>query len=126
MRNDFKIVPMSKIMEEMSEGVLTEEDFGEMKEEMYLLSNHIKLYGAVGMLCTDMLNPFMKSRRIKKLLILPSSVNEVILVPYNSYTRDLDFAGYNLSHVVERFCELINCMLSAYIKNSSLCLRAEN
>ena len=48
MANNFWIMLMSKIISEMTDGVLVQEDFRVMKEKMYLLSNYLKLQGAVG------------------------------------------------------------------------------
>ena len=46
---------------------------------------------AVGMLQMELVNAIMKKFKIKKLIILPSSVHEVLLVPYNKDMEETDF-----------------------------------
>lgn len=49
---------------------------------MQILTNKAKMYGAIGMLQTCMLQEYMKRYNTEKLLIIPSSVHEVLLIPY--------------------------------------------
>ena len=92
MSTEFEITPMTKILDEIMDGALAEEDMGGCEDVMFLLTTHTRLHGAVGMIHAEVLNWFMKKNRYKKLVILPSSIHEVILVPYNQYTKDMEFA----------------------------------
>ena len=49
---------------------------------MQILTNKAKMYGAIGMLQTCILQEYMKRYNTEKLIIIPSSVHEVLLIPY--------------------------------------------
>ena len=96
MRNDFEIVSMVEVMKEVFENLTDgelEESVLEQEVGMYVLTNHTKLHGAIGMLHTELLNQFMKEKGFEKLVILPSSVHEVLLIPYDDSMEEVDFAG---------------------------------
>lgn len=50
--------------------------------KMQILTNKAKMYGAIGMLQTCILQEYMKRYNTEKLIIIPSSVHEVLLIPY--------------------------------------------
>ena len=95
MADDFEIVSMNKIMEDMLENLMDSALEGEVTPkpelDMYVLTTHTRLHGAVGMLHTELLNQFMQNYRMKKIVILPSSIHEVLLIPYDDSMEKIDF-----------------------------------
>ena len=83
MRNDFETIPMENIIAAVMDESLVEECTTEMEFKMFVLTTHNKLHGAIGMLNKELLNAFMKRYKTEKLIILPSSTHEVLLVPYS-------------------------------------------
>ena len=65
----------SEIMDKLKNGNL---------DTMVVLSNHSREYGAASVLCSD----FLKNCE-QDLIILPSSIHEVMLLPYTQNTSDL-------------------------------------
>lgn len=82
MAEDFKIVSLADIA-----GNIMGEDFEEI--EMDILTNRRKLNGAIGMLKTNLLLEHMEKQHIERLVIIPSSIHEVLLIPYEPET-DVD------------------------------------
>jgi len=95
MRNDFEIVSMGEVMkgvfENLADGDLESGVIPGPETDMYVLTAHTKLYGAVGMLHRELLNLFMQENGFEKLVILPSSVHEVLLIPYDDGMEKIDF-----------------------------------
>lgn len=88
--NDFNIILMSAIIravmdEELADGIMDSADC-----EMSVLTNQYKMYGAVGMLHKEILNQYMKAKQAEKIVILPSSIHEVLLIPCN-VLPDMEF-----------------------------------
>lgn len=79
--NNFEITPMLDIINEL----LCTEDSDEILDSaecrMSVLTNHYKLHGAVGMIHKEILNQYMKENQTEKIVILPSSIHEVLLIP---------------------------------------------
>lgn len=91
---DFEIIPMSSIVE----AVMDEEAAGIIIEnaemEMSILTNHSRLQGAVGIIHKEILNQYMEEKQVEKVLILPSSIHETILIPCDTlpdmeYMKDM-------------------------------------
>lgn len=59
-------------------------DFG----TMYVASNASTYYGASAILITELLKGFADSHGVKKLLILPSSIHECIIIPFKNFTQE--------------------------------------
>ena len=57
-------------------------------ENLYVLSNVMKLNGAATILYKDILKEFADEKRVDEIIILPSSLHEVLLVP--RLTEDMD------------------------------------
>ena len=57
---------------------------------MYVISNRDRLYGAVQILNRKALADWAEQNHISKLVILPSSVHEVIVIPVRGCCSDLD------------------------------------
>lgn len=70
------LVPMPELIEEMTGVKSTEEE----EINLYVLTNHEKLYGASAMLYSDKVGE-LADRLQSDLIILPSSVHEVLLLP---------------------------------------------
>ena len=60
---------------------------------MYVLTNSVRTYGAIGMMCKEALRAF--AEKFGSCYILPSSVHEVILIPASGCDRHMagDFEG---------------------------------
>ena len=87
MVNDFTTTPLDNII-----NAVLEEDTELLEEKVYLyvLTTQSKIHGAIGMLQTGLLDAFMKKYETEKLIILPSSVHEVLLVPYEKIDTDIN------------------------------------
>ena len=90
MRYDFETIPMENIIAAVMDESLVEECTTEMEFKMFVLTTHNKLHGAVGMLNKELLNAFMKRHKTEKLIILPSSTHEVLLLPYSDEMVKMD------------------------------------
>lgn len=55
---------------------------------MYVASNASTHYGASAILNTELLKGFANSHGVKKLLILPSSIHECIIIPFENFTQE--------------------------------------
>lgn len=56
----------------------------EMNGSMYVMTNSLKLFGAATMLLKDRLAEFAKEEDCRYVVILPSSVHEILLLPHHS------------------------------------------
>ena len=92
MRNDFQTIPMKNIIHAVKEREFKEEFMEEEDFDLYVLTTHSTLHGAIGMLNKELLNAFMKKYQTDKLIILPSSIHEVLLIPYE-IEEDWDMKG---------------------------------
>ena len=90
MRNDFETIPMENIIAAVMDESLVEECTTEMEFKMFVLTTYRKLHGAIGMLNKELLNAFMKRHKTEKLIILPSSTHEVLLLPYSDEMVKMD------------------------------------
>ena len=90
MKNDFETIPMENVIAAVMDEALVEECVEEMKCEMFVLTTHTKLHGAIGMLNKELLNAFMKKYKTEKLIILPSSAHEALLIPYSDEMIKMD------------------------------------
>lgn len=79
------LVPMSELIEEMTGIKPTEAE----EINIYVLTNHEKLYGASAMLYSDKMGELAESLQ-SDLIILPSSVHEVLLLP-DEHEQPYDF-----------------------------------
>ena len=92
--NDFEIIPMSAIIKELV-GIDSSDEIMESAEiEMSVLTTPAKMYGATGMVHKEILEKYKEERQAEKVIILPSSIHEVLLIPCDSsadmkYFRDM-------------------------------------
>lgn len=81
---DFEVIPISSVIE----AIMDEESAGIIMDnaeiEMSILTNHYRLQGAVGIIHKEILNQYMKDKQVEKVLILPSSIHETILIPFDA------------------------------------------
>ena len=79
-KEEFEIIGLHQVLQDMIEEHIDVEQKGEFHEWAYVFTNQSRIKGAAAMLCTDLLNSFAEAQG-SDLFILPSSVNEVILLP---------------------------------------------
>ena len=83
------IVGMSQMMSELF-GAPVEEEEDDM---MYVISNHDKMKGASAILNEKALKEFAQKKGISRLFVLPSSINEMIIVPDHGEYELSDLSG---------------------------------
>lgn len=88
MAEDFEIISMYDIICGLTSEEMFEQD---VRFEMDVLTNKLNLNGAIGMLQTKLLQEYMEKYHTKKLIILPSSTHEVLLIPYDPETDAISF-----------------------------------
>lgn len=79
--DDFEIIPMSSIVGEVMDDESANMVLGNNKMRMGILTNHPRLQGAIGIIHKDILKKFLEENQAEKVLILPSSIHETILIP---------------------------------------------
>ena len=67
-------------------------DVDDMEKEMYVLTTPGGVYGASLMLHKGILKKIMEEKKMKRMVILPSSIHEIIIMSYDS---DMDIMGLN-------------------------------
>lgn len=77
---DYEVIPMSDVIESITGEKPEQELMKDAVNGMGVLTNHSKLHGAAGMVHRDILDCYMEMNHTKKLIILPASIHEVILV----------------------------------------------
>lgn len=78
-----KFQPMGSLLCEMAERLgIPLNDFADSETLMYIVSNQKAMYGASAILYDGFLKKNLEGLGYDKLLILPSSVHECILIPY--------------------------------------------
>ncbi|MBQ7680067.1 MAG: hypothetical protein IJT34_09495 [Butyrivibrio sp.] len=92
---EFRIRPMWQLLEEILGGAdWCDGTFGAMAEmtgmEMYVLSNARQYRGAVQVLNEAALSAWAQEQGVRRLVMLPSSLHEVILLPADDMEPDLD------------------------------------
>lgn len=87
---DSTICSMAQILVEM--GMLDADDAVAEADAfpMYVISNHSRQRGASAILNKDMLKQFADEHNCKKLVILPSSIHECILIPCDDEEMSID------------------------------------
>ena len=68
---------------------IPEEEVLEMDNTLYVVSNRCKMKGASAILNKDMLCGFAKQHGVSKLVVLPSSIHEMLVLPYDA-SIDMD------------------------------------
>lgn len=105
MRNDFQTIAMKDIATAVMDEASAEECLEEMMFDMYVLNTHARIYGAVGMLNKELLNAFMQKHQTEKLIILPSSIHEVLLIPVNEKMTEDDVEETEFHRIVREVNE---------------------
>ena len=68
---------------------IPEEEVPGMDNTLYVVSNRCKMKGASAILNKDMLSGFAKQHGVSKLVVLPSSIHEMLVLPYDA-SIDMD------------------------------------
>lgn len=89
METDYQFLSLAKAIEPMKEA---DTEFLQMEQELYVLTTYSRVCGASLMLHKGILKNFMEEKQMERIVILPSSVHEVIVMPYDS---DRDIMGLN-------------------------------
>ena len=85
------IKSMSAILSEMMGVVDIDSEFPDMAPcEMYVISNLEKCKGAAAIINHDLLERFAKQHNCKSLAVLPSSLDEAILVPLHDESYSIE------------------------------------
>lgn len=87
--SQFSCIPMTSLLSEMT-GMEEESFLSQDCLPMYVVSNTDRLYGAVQILNKKALSSWALEHGYKKLIVLPSSIHEVIVIPANSNCSDID------------------------------------
>lgn len=82
--SDFEIIPMSSVIKAIMDEESADIIMGSIDAEISILTTHFKMHGAAGMLYKDILNQYMQEKQTEKVMILPSSIHEVLLLPFDS------------------------------------------
>ena len=91
MAEDFKIIPMMDIVHRVMEKEFAEVFEQQATVEMSVITNLRNINGAVAMLQSKILQEYMKKHHAERLIIIPSSTHEVLLIPCDSETDVLSF-----------------------------------
>ena len=57
---------------------------------MYIVTTSTKMNGAIGILRKDIMDEAMRLMNTNELLVIPSSVHEALVMPYDEHTEDID------------------------------------
>lgn len=99
--NTFNNTTIKSIMEEMCE-ILGLEYNDSMESnnvgKMYVLTNKEKFRGAAGVLDKELLKTFAKKHNTNKIVLIPSSIDEFIIIPYG---QDNDFTLEEITQMVK-------------------------
>lgn len=79
-KEEFEIIGWHQAVQDMIEELIDVKEESEFHEWMYIFTNRSRIRGATAMLRTDLLDRFAKAQE-SDLIILPSSVHEVLLLP---------------------------------------------
>lgn len=92
--SETRLEKLSVVMQELMDGMMYDESFMEMAEEipLFALSNTSKFRGASAILNKKVLADFAETYNVKKIVVFPSSINEMLLLPY---TGDADLDTYS-------------------------------
>lgn len=94
-QNTASEIEVKNIVDTMSElGGIPEEDLEEMREQsnVYVVSNRIKMKGAACVRNKEVLKELAENLHTDKLVILPSSIHEMLVTPY---VEDFGMQGYS-------------------------------
>ncbi len=91
MAEDFKIVPIMDIVNRVMEKEFIEVLEQKKTVEIGVVTNHRNINGAVAMVNSKMLQEYMKRHHAERLIIIPSSIHEVLLIPCDTETSVASF-----------------------------------
>ena len=82
--------PMEKVLEHLEDSSLT----FPTDLKMYLLTNHVKIHGATCMIYPDLLEHLAEELE-DDLIIIPSSIHEVLIIPYSICADEYSLSDFN-------------------------------
>lgn len=88
-----RIESMAKVIANIIQSDEFHDEFDDLLPPMYVLTNREKFRGAAGILNRKVLEQFAEEHNVNKLVILPSSIHECILVP--CHDDEIDFADFD-------------------------------
>jgi hypothetical protein len=105
MKDDYLITPMEEILKDVMNPICLEgmEDLEEIP--MYVLYNSKRLLGAGLMMVTNVLKEAADMMKCDNIVILPSSIHEIMLLPYEEGNIDLDGLTETIREVNESSVE---------------------
>ena len=89
METDYQFISLYKAIEPMKEA---DTEFPQIEQELYVLTTYSRVGGASLMLHKGILKKFMEEKQMERIIIIPSSIHEVIVMFYES---DMDILGLN-------------------------------
>ena len=101
LEQSFQIFTLQSMLSDIIEQISGSE--GEDKLQIYVVTTACRAKGAAAILCRDKMIEFMEKHEAEKLVILPSSIHEALIIPYHNY-MDIDYFSQmvkeiNASHV---------------------------
>jgi hypothetical protein len=83
--NLFKYKSMAKTLDDMKPGIFTDEEIKHMEENpaMYVMTTSKALYGASVLTSPDFLDNCLKKENCDRMVIIPSSVHEIIAIMFD-------------------------------------------
>ena len=90
---NIRIESMAKVIANIIQSDGFHDEFDDLLPPLYVISNEEGFRGAAGILNRQVLEQFAEEHNVKKLIILPSSVHECILVP--CHDDEIHFADFD-------------------------------
>lgn len=102
-KEEFEIIGGYQAVQDMIEELIDVKEESEFHEWMYIFTNRSRIKGAAAMLRTDLLDRFAKAQE-SDLIILPSSVHELMLLPAREDENAAEFRRI-VRHINEEIVE---------------------
>lgn len=103
-KNTFEHVQIIPLTQFIHNNFGVDENVWERDKEVYILTNKEQMYGASEMLNTGVLHLFAREHHASKLLIIPSSIHEVLIRVFND-DEDIEDFSQMLRNVNESIVE---------------------
>ena len=96
-KDDYEIVPITEMLMRIAGEIELEKD---IDLPIYVMSNYSKVNGASTILCRGVLKEFAEKHNVSKVVIIPSSLHEVLLMPWNE-DADIEYLNSMVQEVNE-------------------------
>lgn len=95
MKNDYDIQSLDSVLQD----IISKKDENlvldvERKLDLYVMTNRGKFYGASALLAQGALKDFAEKEKAKEVVILPSSIHEVLLIPFSRTIKEMEILCY--------------------------------